>query len=133
MKWLVENAVNVQALVELLLTFATISSIFFMLWLRRTTPSRSEVGNIIDAAVDPVSDRAAEAKRVADGAAEGLANLTRKVDGLARKEDVANILEALAKQDGDRRALSERVDAVRDILTRIETPLDMLMQEALRK
>lgn len=58
--------------------------------------------------------------------------LEGKVEGLATKADVNQILVALERQDGDRKALSEKVSAANASITRLERPLDLIQEHLLR-
>jgi hypothetical protein len=129
----VENAQNLEALSELLLALAMVFSFIFMLWLRRTTPSRSEVSAAIKASIDSLTEKLGAADRSALEALGRVARVEVTIDRHATKDDVSEILQALTRQDGDRRTLGAEVRGMREGFVRIEQQLDMLMQEALHK
>jgi glyceraldehyde-3-phosphate dehydrogenase/erythrose-4-phosphate dehydrogenase len=136
-RWFFDNAVNIQAIFELVLTIAGVVGIVFMVWLRRSTPSRTEmvtaIATAIGAALAPVLEKLTGVDRNALEALGRVARVEVTIDRHATKDDVSEILQALQRQDGDRRALGAQVQGMRDGFARIEDQLRMLMEEALRK
>ena len=97
--------------------------------LRRSTPSRKEVdGKIaaVKAEVDAVRELAQESH-------DRLDTIEATLTGLATKQDISSILQALARQDGDRRVLTAEVQGLREVFVRIEEPLKILMEAALKR
>jgi hypothetical protein len=133
MRWLFDNAQNIQAIVELVLTIVSVIGIVFMVWLRKSTPSRTDLAIAIERAVKPLTESVADAKKTATEALRRVGVVEGIIDRHATKDDVSEILRALERQDGDRRTLGAEVRGMREGFVRIEQQLDMLMQEALRK
>jgi hypothetical protein len=133
MRWLFDNAQNIQAIVELVLTIVSVIGIVFMVWLRKSTPSRTDLAIAIERAVKPLTESVADAKKTATEALGRVGVVEGIIDRHATKDDVSEILRALERQDGDRRTLGAEVRGMREGFVRIEQQLDMLMQEALRK
>lgn len=131
--WLFNNAANVEAVAEIVLALAATVATVFMVALRKTTPSRSDVATAIASVADPLRKEIAEVKKVATEALARAGIIESALDRHATKDDVSEILRALERQDGDRRALGSEVKGMREGFVRIEQQLDMLMQEALRR
>jgi len=66
----------------------------------------------------------------------GLAQRTEaweaQLGGLATREDVNRVLVAIERADGDRRALAAEVSGVKQLLARVEKPLDLIQEHLLR-
>jgi hypothetical protein len=129
MEWLWQNAPQIQAIFSVLASTGAIAGVIFMLWLRRSTPSRREV----DAKVAALKSEIDAVKALATEGHERLNAAEATMQGLATKEDVSKILQALERQDGDRRELAAEIRGIREVFKRIETPLSMMMEAALSK
>jgi len=119
--WLWSNLDGVVAAVAFVTAVAHAALSYF--W-----PSRKEIDKRFmnqDRRVESVEDEAARAHGRLDVIDQGMKSL-------ATKEDIAKIMAALARQDGDRRELGERVAGVQAVMERIERPLDVIMQAALQ-
>ncbi|HVJ53467.1 MAG TPA: DUF2730 family protein [Aliidongia sp.] len=58
--------------------------------------------------------------------------LEAQLAGVATREDVNRVLMAVERADGDRRALAAEVGGIRDLVARIEKPLDLIQEHLLR-
>lgn len=123
------NILEIQAAASIVVSILAAAGVIFMLVLRRSTPSRHEVDRRLAALkeeVDAVKDLAA-------GAHERLNAAEAAMKGLATKADIADIKVMLERQNGDRRALAEKVEGLSAVLIRIEEPLRMMLDAALRR
>jgi predicted nucleic acid-binding Zn-ribbon protein len=61
-----------------------------------------------------------------------VSHLETSLDGLATKDDIKDVLIALAKQDGERNTLGAKVDGMSDRIAALERPLDIIQEHLLR-
>lgn len=125
MKWAWDNVLQILAVASPVLTICMLA-----FWSK--VPSRKELrsataklhGRIDQALKDAAKDDIAMDKRVT--------KIETSMDALATKDDIKDVLIALAKQDGERNTLGAKVDGMSNRITALETPLGLIQEHLLR-
>lgn len=115
LKWLFENALSIIAAVSGLSSVA-------MIVLSSKFATRSGVRKAHGAIYQRL-----------DNQGDRILKIEGTITGLATKQDINAVLVALERQDGDRKALSEKVEGVKNELSAISRPLGLIHEYLLNR